>query len=182
VTSPGLWATLLVAAVLAFWVIGAYNRLIALRNDIAAAWARVQEAHSRRGAAVQPLAERLREPMAAEAGAIEAWLAAHGDSHKAAAALTTRPVDAAHSAAWLAAEARLASAAARLLALVEQQRELAAAPDVATLLAVWREGQAALPFARQLFNQAAEVYNEAAAQFPTRIVARGFGLARAGLI
>jgi LemA protein len=180
--SPGLIGTVLLLAVLVFWVVGAYNRLIALRNDIAAAWARVQEAHARRAAAVQPLAEQLREPMAAEAGAIDAWLAAHTDSQKAAQALTTRPVDAGHAAAWQAAEARLASAAARLLSLLEQQQELAMRPEVGAQLLVWREGEAALPFARQLFNQAAAAYNEAASQFPTRLVARSFALSQAGLI
>jgi LemA protein len=180
--TPGLIGTLLVLAVLVFWVIGAYNRLIALRNQIAEAWAHVHEALSRRAGAVSPLAERLREPMAAEAGAIEAWLAAHAESQKAAQALTARPVDAASATAWQGAEARLAPATARLVALLEQQRELAAAPDVTAALALWREGEAALPFARQLFNQAASAYNEAAAQFPTRLVARGFRLAQAGLI
>jgi LemA protein len=180
--TPGLIGTLLVLAVLVFWVIGAYNRLIAMRNQIAEAWARVHEALSRRAEAVSPLAERLREPMAAEAGAIEAWLAAHAESQKAAQALTAKPVDAAHAAAWQAAEARLASAAARLVSLLEQQRELAAAPDVAASLALWRAGEAALPFARQLFNQAASAYNDAAAQIPTRFVARGFRLSRAGLV
>jgi LemA protein len=180
--SPGLLGFVLVLAVLVFWVIGAYNRLIAMRNDIAAAWARVQEALARRAAAVQPLAEQLHQPMAAEAGALQAWLAAHAESQKAAAAMGARPVDEAHAQAWVAAETRLAAAAARVMALLEQHRELAASAEVAAPLGAWREGQAQLPFARQLFNDKAVAYNEAAGLFPTRLVARGFGLSRAGAV
>jgi LemA protein len=180
--STGLVGTLLVLAVLVFWIIGAYNRLIALRNAIAEGWARVQAALQQRGGAVQPLLAALQEPMAAEAGALQALAEAHDECQKAAAAMNTKPVDETHAQAWVAAEARLAAAAARVLALLEQQRELAATEAVATPLAAWREGQAQLPFARQLFNQAATAYNEAADLFPTRLVARGFRLSRAGAI
>jgi len=180
--SAGLVGTLLAVAVLVFWIIGAYNRLIALRNGIAEAWARVQAALQQRAGAVQPLLAALQEPMAAEAGALQAFADAHAECQKAGTAMNTRPVDEHHAAAWVAAEARLAAAAARVMALLEQQRELAATDAVATPLAAWREGQAQLPFARQLFNQAATAYNEAEAQFPTHIVARGFRLSRAGAI
>ena len=96
--------------------------------------------------------------------------------------MTARPVDEAHAQAWVAAEAHLAAAAARVMALLEQHRELAASTEVAAPLAAWREGQAQLPFARQLFNDKAAAYNEAAALFPTRLVASGFRLSRAGAV
>jgi LemA protein len=180
--SVGFFAALLAAAVLVFWVIGARNRLIELRNQIVPAWGRVQDALTMRGSGAAALADTLRAPMAAEAGAIDAWLAALGDTQKAAVAVGQRAVDEAAAQAWVAAEARLAASAARLLALLEQQRELLVTAEVAAPLAAWREGQAQLPFARQLFNQAAAAYNAALAQFPTRLVARALGLARAGAI
>ncbi len=169
-------------AVLIFWVIGAHNRLVGLRNAIAAAWAKVAEALAQRGAAVQPLAAQLEAPMAAEAGALQAWLAAHAASTQAAAALTARPVDAEAAQAFVAAEAALASASARLLALLEQHSELRASEAVAQALSIWQEGQSRLPFARQLYNEAARGFNEAAAQFPTHIVARGFRMRPAGTL
>ena len=169
-------------AVLLFWVIGAHNRLVAMRNGIADAWSKVQQALEQRGAAVAPLVAALREPMAAEQGALDSWVAAHADAVKAAAALTARPVDEARAQAWVAAEAGLAAAATRVLALLDQQPELRLQDPVAALAAGWREGQARLPFARQLFNEAAGDYNEALAVFPTQIVASGLRLARAGLI
>ena len=169
-------------AVLLFWVIGAHNRLVAMRNGIADAWSKVQQALEQRGAAVAPLVAALREPMAAEQGALDSWLAAHADAAKAAAALAARPVDEERAQAWLAAEAGLAAAATRVLALLDQQPELRLQDPVATLAAGWRDGQARLPFARQLFNEAASAYNEALGVFPTQLVAKGFRLGRAGLI
>lgn len=169
-------------AVLLFWVIGAHNRLVAMRNSIADAWTKVQQALDLRGAAVEPLVAALREPMAAESGALDSWAATHAEAAKAAAAMASRPVDQSHAQVWVAAEAAVAAAATRVLALLDQQPEWRLQEPVAALSTAWREGQARLPFARQLFNETAHAYNEALGVFPTQLVARGFRLGRAGLI
>jgi LemA protein len=177
-----LIAVLVTGAVLLFWVIGAYNRLVVLRNAIASAWAKVQEALSQRASGVSVLTNLLREPMAAELGALDTWLATHAEAVKAASALAGKPVNEAGAQAWVAAESALGAAASRLLALLEQHPDLSQREGLADALAAWREGQAKLPFARQFFNNAAKDYNDAVAVFPTRIVAHGFGLQRAGLL
>ncbi len=175
-------AVLAASAVLIFWVIGAYNRLVLMRKTIGKAWTKVQEALSQRASGVAALTDLLREPMAAEQGALDTWLATHAEAVKAAAVLASKPVNESAAQAWVAAEAALGAAASRLLALLEQHTDLAQQPGLDEALAAWREGQAKLPFARQLFNSAAQDYNEAIAVFPTRIVAQGFGLQPAGLI
>ena len=180
--TPGLLGVLALAAVLLFWVIGAYNRLVVMRNGINDAWAKVQLALDQRGVAVEPLVAALREPMAAEQGALETWLAAHAEAARAAAALAARPISEPHAQAWVAAETALAAAASRVLALLDQQTELRVTDPAAALATTWRDGQARLPFARQLFNDAAAAYNDALGLFPTQLVAKGFGLGRAGLL
>ncbi len=180
--NAGLVAVLVVAAVLLFWVIGAYNRLMVMRNGIADTWAKVQDALDQRGAAALPLVAALREPMAAEQGALDTWLAAHAQAARAAAAMAARPIDEPHAQAWVAAETALAAAASRVLALLDQQAELRLSDPVAALAQTWRDGQARLPFVRQLFNDAAATYNAAVGLFPTQLVAKGFGLGRAGLL
>lgn len=180
--NPWLMAGLLWAAVLLFWVIGAYNRLVAMRNGIADAWSKLQVALDQRGAAVSPLVAALRAPMAAEQGALDTWSQAHAEADKAARAMAAKPVDESRAQAWLAAESALAAAASRVLALLDQHTELRLQDPVAPLAARWREGQARLPFARQLFNEAAAAYNEALGVFPTQLIAQGFKLGRAGLI
>ena len=74
---------LVLAAVLVFWTVGAYNRLVALRNTIAEAWAKVDDALRQRQAAAEPLLAALREPLAAEQGALDAWLAASTEAARA---------------------------------------------------------------------------------------------------
>ena len=175
-------AGLVLAAVLVFWMVGAYNRLVALRNAISAAWARIDAALRHRGQATAPLVQALREPLAAEQGALDVLLAAHGQAHTAAAAMGAHPLAAAAAAAWLAAETALAAAASRVLALLEQHTELRADAAVLALVATWREGELRLGFARQMFDAAAQTYNEAAAQWPTRWLARLFGFSAAARI
>jgi LemA protein len=176
----GQIVALALAAVVVFWMVGAHNRLVALRNRIGAAWLKVQQTTAQRGAALEPLVAALREPMAAEQGALDALLSTHLDAGRSATVLAAGPVDAAGARAWVGAESALAAAASRVFALLEQNDTLRGQEPVASLAAAWQAGQARLPFARQLFNEAAAAYDEAAAQFPTRMLARLFGFRRAG--
>jgi len=175
-------AVLAAAAVLVFWMVGAYNRLVALRNAIGAGWQHVDEVLRQRGAAIVPLVAALREPLAAEHGALEALLAAERQVRGAADALGARPVMASLAAAFVGAEAGMASASSRLLALITQQPELGASDAVAPHRKVLEETAARLAFARQLFNDAAGAYNAAARQFPTRLLVRLYGFGTAGRI
>ncbi len=175
-------AALAAAAVGVFWMVGAYNRLIALRNAMVQAWAKVDDALRMRAQAAQPLLQALREPLAAEQGALDMAQAALADAGRAAVQMSARPVAEARAAAWVAAEAALAAAASRVFALLEQAPQAREAAPVAAGAAAWRESQSRLAFARQLFNDAAQAYDEAIALFPTRLLAPMFGFAPAGRI
>jgi LemA protein len=161
-------AVLLAAAVVVFWMVGAYNRLMAMRNAIGAAWTHIDEALRQRAEVAAPLVQALRGPLAAEQGALDALLAAHGQASDAAMAMSARPLVTASAAAWLAAETALAAAASRVLALLEQHAELRATPPVAAAVATWGQVEARLAYTCQVFDAAAAAYNEAAAQLPTR--------------
>jgi LemA protein len=171
-----------VLALLGFWTLGAHNRLVRLRNRINAAWTKLQEALAGRDAALLPLVAALRAPMASEQGALDGLWAAHLQATQATAALAASPVAAARAVAWVAAESALAAAAGRVLALLDQDRDLSVQEPVASLAAAWRAGQARLPFARQVFNEAAMAYNQALMQFPTRLLLPTLGFASAGLV
>jgi LemA protein len=170
------------AALLLFWVIGAYNRLVGLRNLIGEAGARLGDCVQQRAAAVEPLVAALREPMAAEQGALDAFAAAQAESQRATAAVVARPSLLEPAQAWGVAEATLTASAARVLALLEQQPALAQDPAIESLTRGWREGDDRLGFARRSFNEAARTFNEAAGEFPTRLVARAFKLDPAGSV
>jgi LemA protein len=170
------------AALLVFWVLGAHNRLVALRNAIIAAWAQVDEPLQRRAAALQPLVAALRAHLPDEHGALDAVLAAQARLQSAADAMRPRPALAPRAAVLAGAEATLQAALARLLALVEQHGALARADELAGHLAAQREATQRLGFARQLFNDAVHRYNDAARQFPTRLISGLFGFGAAGAL
>jgi LemA protein len=172
--------TLGVAALLVFWMVGAYNRLVALRNAIGQGWAKVDEAQRQRATAAEPLLAALREPLAAELGALDALQAALAEATKAAATMTARPVVQDHATAWVAAEAALAAAAARVFALFEHDIELRSQEAITAPATAWREAHTRLGFARQLFNEAAAAYNDAVTLFPTRLLAPMFRFGVAG--
>jgi len=178
--SQAQWLSLGVAVVLLFWMVGAYNRLVALRNAIGATFAQVDDLVHRRAAAAQALVDAARESMASEQGALDAWLAAQTEARQAADALRARPVMAQLATALAGIEAPLAAAGSRVTALLEQHPLVLAEPAVAAPLASLRELDARLVFARQLYNEAALAYNEAVRLFPTRLLARLYGFGTAG--
>jgi LemA protein len=178
--SVGQLAVLALAAVLVFWMVGAYNRLVALRNVIAGAWMGIHEALQQRGEVVAPLLLALQEPLAAEHGALEAFRTSHGLAQAAAAEMKARPLSAAAVTGWRSAESALASAASRVLALLEQHAELRTTPAVATAVATWHLAESRLSYGCQVFDTAVDVYNAATVQLPTRWLLRLFGFAPAG--
>src|SRR5262245_17745203 len=117
------WIGLAAGAVLFFWMIGAYNRLVSLRTAIGDAVRQIDELVQRRGAATAALTATLVAPMAAEQGALDAWGAASADVQRACAALRARPVMAALAVALVNAEAAAGAAGSRVLALLEQHPE-----------------------------------------------------------
>ncbi len=175
-------AALLVAAVLFFWATGAHNRLVRLRNAVAQAGARLAEALAQRDAAQTQWLRAVQQPLAAEAGSLQALADAQQQEHAAARALAARPLDAAAARDWLAMEVQRASSAARVLALLDQQAELSLQPAVAEPLTAWQAAQARLPLLRQAFNDAAAEHDRALLQFPTRLLVPLFRFVSAGRV
>ena len=173
---------LAVAALLVFWMVGAYNRLVSLRNAIGLAWAKVDEALRQRALAATPLLAAMREPLAAEQGAIDAVQAALTESTRGAAAMQAKTVDESHASAFVTAETSLAAARSRLFALLEQNHQLRSEPAASAGAAGWRDAEARLVFARQVFNEAVDAYNGALTIFPTRLLLPMFRFGRAGRI
>jgi LemA protein len=169
-----------IAALLLFWALGAHNRVVALRSAIAAAWAQVDASLQRRAAAIAALVTGLRGHMPDEQGTLDAVLVAQGKVQAAADALRPRPAHVDRAQALMQAEGTLSAALARLLALLDHQPALRLDSELAPPLAVLHDTAPRLAFARQVFNDAARVYNDASRQFPTRLLVRLFGFAPAG--
>jgi LemA protein len=171
---PGAWAVLAVAAVLVLWMVGAYNRLMALRNQAIGAWQPALAGARQRHAAFDPLLTAMREPLAAEHRALDQWLAHQTEAARTLEAMAAQPLDAVAAAAWVAAEAQLAPSSSRVFALLDSHLELRNRPDVKAAFDSWQQANAQIGFGRQLFNTAAEDHDRALLQWPTRLLMRVF--------
>ena len=171
-----------IAGVLGFWVVGAYNRLVGLRNVISNAWTPVDEQLRRRADLLATVVSSLGARMPGERHAVEAASAAQQQVLAAADTLGVRPLQAAGAASLVAAEGVLGSAFGRVRALMEADTALSGDPEIGLLLREQEAVQLRLLMARQAFNDAVDTYNAAARQFPTVLVARIFGLRPAGKV
>jgi LemA protein len=162
------------------WMVGAYNRLVGLRTEIGQAWAQVDEALQRRQALMQGLLDSVQEPLAEDAGTLAAAEAALRQVRAAADAVKARPVATGSVASLCTAETLVHSTQARVFALLEHEPELRDSAAVVTANAGLQDLEQRLAFARQRFNDAAAAYNDAARQFPTRLLSRLYGFGTAG--
>lgn len=166
----GVAGWLLLLVVLGLWMLGAYNRLTALRAAILAAWAPLDAALQDRAQAYDTLLARAAGPLAAEHAACDAVAGAQAALAAAAEQVRRRPLAAAGVTELAKADAVLAAVSLRLLALVEQADALRAEPEVKAQLQALQALKPRLQFARQAFNEAVTRYNAALAQFPTRLL------------
>ncbi|MBA3345865.1 MAG: LemA family protein [Gemmatimonadales bacterium] len=156
---------LVVIAAIVLWVIGAYNGLIGLKNQVANAWKQIDVQLKRRHDLIPNLVNTVKGAMEFERGTLEEVISAR---NKAVAATGV------HQTAQ--AEGELTQALGRLFALTEAYPDLKATGNVAQLQEELTSTENKIGFARQLYNDVATQYNIRQATFPTMLVA---GLAKA---
>ncbi|MFT3953852.1 MAG: LemA family protein [Piscinibacter sp.] len=157
-----------VAAVLMFWAVGAYNRLVSLRGELLRCFVPVDEQFRARHALLLRWADTLPD---ADASALEQLRNACAQAETACGHARPRPMHAPAVVSLRLAEEILSQARARLPASGDE-----------SLAAALGEGDTTLAFARRQFNDAAEAYNRAVSQFPTWVIAGLFGFRKAGTL
>jgi LemA protein len=162
--------TFAVIAVCVFWMLGAYNRLVRLRNDIASAWVQVEVQLQRRAEALATLLRALAEPLASELAAVESVSEYQAQAAQAAEAVKSGPAQAQPVLDLVSALGRLEPALTRLLALMEHQPQLREWPEVEQPRNELLDVAARMPYAKQVFNEAVLNYNQAVQQWPTRLL------------
>jgi LemA protein len=150
---------LAVAALLIFWVIGAYNGLIALKNQVANAWKQIDVQLKRRHDLIPNLVETVKGAMDFERNTLEAVISARN-----------KAVSAQGVAATAKAEGELTQALGRLFALTEAYPQLKATTNISQLQEELASTENKVAFARQLYNDVATQFNTKQAQFPTNLV------------
>lgn len=157
------------SAVLVFWMVGAYNRMVNLRNALVARFASVDELSRQRHALLDKQVELLAAALASAGPRLDALRAACRQADAAREHARARPGAAGAVTSLRVAEEILADARSRLPVQTVAGAEL---PDINAKLA---DGDTTLAFARREFNAAVAAYNAAVRQFPTALVAWLFG-------
>lgn len=174
------WVGVAVTALLFFWGVGAYNRLMALRNLIGEAFLQLDAHLKERSEACEKLLAAVAPRLPSEQATFEALASAQAESQAAVQASRAKPWSPDPVGSLAVASALHAAALTRLLSLLDHQPELRSETEVDGLVSELKLIERQRAFARQVFNQAVAQYNEALRQFPTRVLANlyGFGEAR----
>ena len=156
---------LAVVVVVALWVISAYNKLIALKNQVANGWKQIDVQLKRRHDLIPNLVNAVKGAMDFEKSTLEAVISTRN-----------KAVNATGVAQVAKAEGELTQALGRPFALSENYPQLKATANIQQLQEELVSTENKVGFARQLYNDVATSYNTAQQQFPTNLVA---GLAKA---
>lgn len=175
-----LIAVIVVLAVALFWMVGAYNGLISLKNQVTNAWKQIDVQLKRRHDLIPNLVNTVKGAMQFERDTLEAVVTARNKAIAVQAGAGSGPAGA-NVAATAAAESQLSGALSKLFAVVEAYPDLKATGNVAQLQEELTSTENKIAFARQLYNDTATLYNTRQRQFPTMLVAGIAGAAPAEL-
>ena len=178
----GWIVVLVIIAIVAFWAVGAYNRLIGLRNRFRNAFAQIDVQLKRRYDLIPNLVETAKAYMKHERETLENVIKARNTAVSANAAASADPGSASAIHGLVAAEGALSGALSRLFALAEAYPDLKANQNMMQLTEELTGTENKISFARQAFNDAVMSYNTASQQFPTNVIAGMFSFAPAELL
>ena len=163
-----------VLALLVFWSVGAYNRLVRLKNVIANAFGQIDVQFKHRYDLIPSLVEAAKKYLQHEQATLEAVIAARNQAKVASDVVRSRPANAVAVTALSVAEQALDNTLGHLFALAEAYPELKADQTIRELSKELTSTENKAAFARQAYNDAVLDYNNAQGQFPALLIARTF--------
>ena len=170
------------SALVVFWAVGAYNRLVRLKNVIANAFGQIDVQLKRRYDLVPNLVEAAKEYLQHERETLEAVIVARNQARNASDAVRSRPTHAQAITALMAAEQVLDHSLGKLFALAEAYPELKADETIRELSEELTSTENRVTFARQAYNDAVLGYNNAQGQFPALLIARIFSFVPSAML
>jgi LemA protein len=154
-------------AVIIFWFVGVYNRLVGLRNRVDTEWAQIDVQLKRRYDLIPNLVETVKGYAAHEKTTLDAVIKARQGA-----------IDAKTVPDQGAAETMLSGALRQIFALAEAYPNLKANENFLQLQAQLAELETVVSGAREAYNESVLGYNNSVQMFPSNVVAgmSGFGL------
>ncbi|MBC3862742.1 LemA family protein [Undibacterium jejuense] len=173
---------LAIVALIVFWVIGVYNRLVTLRNRFKNAFAQIDVQLKRRYDLIPNLVEVAKGYMKHERETLEAVIAARNQAVSASSKAGLDPADAASVQQLSAAEGTLTASLGKMFALSESYPDLKANENMIQLTEELTSTENKIAFARQAYNDSVMQYNTGIEQFPGSLIANNFGFKNAELL
>ena len=174
--------SLTLLAMLVFWAVGAYNRLVRLKNVIANAFGQIDVQLKHRYDLIPSLVDAAKQYLQHEQATLEAVISARNQARSASDTVRSRPGKADAVIALAAAEQTLDSSLDRLFALAEAYPDLKADQTIREFSEELTSTENKVGFARQAYNDAVLVYNNAQGQFPALLIARLFGFVPSAML
>jgi len=164
-----------ILALLAFWVVAIYNKLVTLKNRYENAFAQIEVQLKRRYDLIPNLIEVAKGYMEHERGTLEAVTNARNTAMAGLAAASAAPGSADAMAQLSQAEGALSGALGRLNIAVEAYPDLKANENMMQLSEELTSTENKVAFARQSYNDQATAYNTYKQTFPPVVFADMFG-------
>jgi LemA protein len=164
------WILIAVVAVVVFWGIALYNRLVGLRNQVLNGWRQIDVQLKRRHDLIPNLVNTVRGAMEFERDTLTQVMEARSR-----AVAAVGPVDAARK------EGELTQALGRLFAVAENYPTLKANENVKMLQEELSSTENKVGFARQFYNDIATRFNTSQQTFPSNMFASMLGFTPAEL-
>ena len=171
--------TVIVVAVLgiiAAWLIGRYNTMVTMEENVDNAWGQVENQYQRRIDLIPNLVSTVKGYATHEQSTLTAVMEARAKATQ----VTIDPSNATPEqlAAYQNAQGELSQALGRLLAVAESYPELKANENFKQLMDQLEGTENRILFARNTFNDEAQKFNAYIRRFPSNIVAAIFGFER----
>jgi LemA protein len=168
--------TIIVVAVIgmiAAWLIGRYNVMVTMEENVENAWGQVENQYQRRMDLIPNLVSTVKGYATHEQSTYTAVMEARAKATQ----ITVDPSNATPEqlAAYQNAQGELSQALGRLLAVAENYPELKANENFKQLMDQLEGTENRITFARNTFNDTAKEYNTFIRRFPANIVASMFG-------
>lgn len=180
--TPTQLISLAIVAVLIFWAVGAYNRLVRLKNTIAHAFGQIDVQLKHRYDLIPHLVEAAKKYLQHERETLEAVINARHQAKNASDVVRSRPANAPAVTSLALAEQALAHSLGSLFALREAYPELTADQTIGELSEKLTSTDNKVTFAQQAFNDAVRDYNHAQGQFPAVVIAKIFSFAPSAML
>lgn len=177
-----LLVLIVIIAAAAFYFVGIYNKLVALRNQYLNFYKQIDVQLKRRYDLIPNLVEAAKGYMAHERGTLEAVIEARNTAFNASKTAAQSPGSAAAMSGLNQAEGALSGMLARLMAVAEAYPDLKANKTIGSLMEELASTENKISFARQAYNDAVMLYNTKREQFPDNVISSTFNFTQATLL